>query len=144
MRSDKSIAKQLYVSGVTLKDISENMDIPLSTVKNWSAQEEWKEERLKTDKLQSRIMKVIDSHLSYMENQIDENEMPKKVDKESVTVLKDLMSLRESFQITFAQKVSILQEAIRFAQERGRHSDSQVVADVAKSFAEDQLDRLED
>jgi lambda repressor-like predicted transcriptional regulator len=143
MRNDNSIAKQLYTNGVSLKNISVEMGIPLSTLKSWSSKGMWKEARLRNDKLESRIMNVIDSHLSYMEEQI-EIDKPKRIDKEAVSVLKDLMGLRETFQVTFSQKLSILQEAIRFAQEKGRHTDAQVVADVAKQYAEDQLDKLED
>lgn len=138
MRNEKQIAKRLYLSGMKLTEITEELDIPDSTVRGWSSAEKWTEQRLKEENLNDRVSKIIDSHLESMEGKDG------KTTKENVTILKDLMSIKQSTRVNFVDKVNMMEDLIKFATANKKHEDAQAVAETAKEYVEQEYNKLEE
>lgn len=138
MRNEKQIAKRLYLSGMKLTEIAEELDIPDSTVRGWSSAEKWTEQRLKEENLNDRVSKIIDSHLESMEGKDG------KTTKENVTILKDLMSIKQSTRVNFVDKVNMMEDLIKFATANKKHEDAQAVAETAKEYVEQEYNKLEE
>jgi transposase len=138
MRNEKQIAKRLYLSGMKLIEIAEELDIPESTVRGWSSAEKWTEQRLKEENLNDRVSKIIDSHLESMEGKDG------KTTKENVTILKDLMSIKQSTRVNFVDKVNMMEDLIKFATANKKHEDAQAVAETTKDYIEQEYNKLEE
>lgn len=121
-----------------LTEIAEELDIPDSTVRGWSSAEKWTEQRLKEENLNDRVSKIIDSHLESMEGKDG------KTTKENVTILKDLMSIKQSTRVNFVDKVNMMEDLIKFATANKKHEDAQAVAETAKEYVEQEYNKLEE
>lgn len=121
-----------------LTEITEELDIPDSTVRGWSSAEKWTEQRLKEENLNDRVSKIIDSHLESMEGKDG------KTTKENVTILKDLMSIKQSTRVNFVDKVNMMEDLIKFATANKKHEDAQAVAETAKEYVEQEYNKLEE
>lgn len=140
MKNEKEIAKRLYLSGMKLSEVATELDVNISTVKSWSTSEKWVEKRLKEDNMNDRISKIIDIHLESMEN--GEEEL--RFNPKSVVVLKDLMTIRQSTRVSFADKVHTVEELLTYAEKNKKHEDAQAVAETVKDFIDEEYQKLEE
>ncbi len=136
MKNEKEIAKRLYLSGMKLSEIAVELEVNISTLKNWSASEKWAEKRLKEENLNDRISKIIDIQLEIIEDG--------DLSRGSISILKDLMTIRQSTRISFADKVHTAEELITFAEKNKKHEDAQAVAETVKDYIEGEYQKLEE
>ncbi len=137
MRNDKEVSKALYINGMKLIEISDKLDISINTLKSWSSLDKWTDSRIKEDSINNRVTHLINTHLESIEGK-------ENISRDEVTILKELMTIRQNNHVSFIDKVKLMKELTEFAIINSKHSDSQTIAFVSHQYITDEYEKLED
>lgn len=139
MRNDKEVSKALYINGMRLTEISEKLDISINTLKSWSSVGKWTDTRIREENINSRVSRLIDTHLESIELKGKGN-----FSRDQSNILKDLMAIRQSIRVNFADRVNIIEDLIKYAERNSQHADLQAVAVVSKDYIDEEYNKLEE